>query len=92
MIGWEDEYVKFKLLKKVIKKITLYEVQGLLTQALEKHTAFMRMLDANIDSVQRFYFCELQRLEKRGKNTIFPAMDELATAADEEKARDEELG
>ena len=72
-------------MKKLIKKITKAEVQGLLSEALKKHTAFARMLDANLRSVERFYFAELARLQKRAGPTL-EAVDALADESHEEEA------
>ena len=72
-------------MKKLIKKITKAEVQGLLSEALKKHTAFARMLDANMRSVERFYFAELARLQKRAGPTL-EAVDALADESHEEEA------
>ena len=44
MVPHPNSFVRFKLLKKLIKKIRKAEVQGLLSEALTKHTAFVRML------------------------------------------------
>lgn len=73
--GWEDNYLRYKPLKKVISKLSDAEVSGEMVQAFEKQEQFLTMIKEDVAKVSAFYANEIAPITK----AIHVALEEVQT-------------
>jgi len=56
--GWEDNYLRYKPLKKIISAISKAEVSGEMVQAFEKQELFLAMIKEDVAKAATFYLEE----------------------------------
>ena len=62
--GWEDKYLQYKPLKKIIGKISSHEVSGEMVLAFEKQEEFLTMLKEDVTRSSAFYLKEADPIVK----------------------------
>lgn len=62
--GWEDKYLQYKPLKKIIGKISSHEVSGEMVLAFEKQEEFLTMLKEDVTRASTFYLKEADPIIK----------------------------
>ena len=80
--GWEAFYIKYKPLKKLLKKITNYEEKADIVEAVKVRQNFVDQLETNMREVEAFFLLQTSKLAEHGERVSTLMIKSLRESVD----------